>query len=238
MRAWDSISVPLWAGVPAARCIQLGYFCLQLPAMQSAPTEAIASREAQLSDTRYFRRFNPFALGSDVDGLPSWNNLLADLRELIERIEPQVIVLPHPHLDPHPDHLCSQQAVMQALNGMAWQPETLLHYANHLHDNDRWPMGDAGTGVALPPQIGDHESLRPWTLCLSTESQRRKAMSLGMMHDLQPRPPFKRLLRRAIQRCLAARRWRAFGENDFMRKAVRRHELFWVQELSGKRETN
>ncbi len=146
LRAWDSISVPLWGGVPQERCIQLGYFCLQLPAMQSVPAEAVASREAQLGDTRYFRRFNPFALGSDVDGLPSWNNLLADLRELIERIEPQVIVLPHPRFDPHPDHLCSQQAVMQALSGTTWQPDTLLHYANHLHDNDRWPMGDAGTG--------------------------------------------------------------------------------------------
>lgn len=238
LRAWDSISVPLWGGVPQERCIQLGYFCLQLSAMQSAPTEAVASREAQLGDTRYFRRFNPFALGSDVDGIPSWNNLLADLSELIERIQPQVIVLPHPRFDPHPDHLSSQQAVMQALNGTAWQPETLLHYANHLHDNDRWPMGDASTGVTLPPQINDHEPLRPWALCLSTEKQRHKAMSLGMMHDLQPRLPLKRLLRRAIQRCLAARHWPAFGENEFFRKAVRRHELFWVQELSGKRETN
>jgi LmbE family N-acetylglucosaminyl deacetylase len=238
LRAWDSVSVPLWGGVPQERCIQLGYFCLQLPAMQSAPAEAVASREAQLGDTRYFRRFNPFALGSDVDGLPSWNNLLADLRELIERIEPQVIVLPHPRFDPHPDHLCSQQAVMQALGDTTWQPDTLLHYANHLHDNDRWPMGDAGTGVALPPQMDMHEPLRPWTLCLSTENQWHKAMSLGMMHDLQPRLPFKRLLRRALQRCLVARRWPAFGENEFFRKTVRRHELFWVQELSGKRETN
>ena len=238
LRAWDSISVPLWGGVPQERCIQLGYFCLQLPAMQSAPADAVASREAQLGDTRYFRRFNPFALGSDVDGLPSWNNLLADLRELIERIEPQVIVLPHPRFDPHPDHLCSQQAVMQALSGTTWQPDTLLHYANHLHDNDRWPMGDAGTGVALPPQMDMHEPLRPWTLCLSTENQWHKAMSLGMMHDLQPRLSFKRLLRRALQRCLVARRWPAFGENEFFRKTVRRHELFWVQELSGKRETN
>jgi len=238
LRAWDSISVPLWGGVPQERCMQLGYFCLQLPAMQSAPADAVASREAQLGDTRYFRRFNPFALGSDVDGLPSWNNLLADLRELIERIEPQVIVLPHPRFDPHPDHLCSQQAVMQALSGTTWQPDTLLHYANHLHDNDRWPMGDAGTGVALPPQMDMHEPLRPWTLCLSTENQWHKAMSLGMMHDLQPRLPFKRLLRRALQRCLVARRWPAFGENEFFRKTVRRHELFWVQELSGKRETN
>ena len=238
LRAWDSVSVPLWGGVPQERCIQLGYFCLQLPAMQSAPTEAVTSREAQLGDTRYFRRFNPFALGSDVDGLPTWNNLLADLSELIDRIQPQVIVLPHPTFDPHPDHLCSQQAVMQALNGTAWQPETLLHYANHLHDNDRWPMGDAGTGVALPPQISAQVPLRPWAPCLPTEMQWRKAMSLGMMHDLQPRMPLKRLIRRGIQRCLAARRWPAFGENEFFRKTVRRHELFWVQELAGKRETN
>lgn len=238
LRAWDSVSVPLWGGVPQERCIQLGYFCLQLPAMQSSPGEAVASREAQLGDTRYFRRFNPFTLGSDVDGVPSWNNLLADLRELIERIQPQVIVLPHPRFDPHPDHLCSQQAVMQALSGTAWQPETLLHYANHLHDNDRWPMGEAGTGVALPPQLDAVEPLRPWTPCLSSEQQWHKAMSLGMMHDLQPRLPFKRLLRRGIQRCLAARRWPAFGENEFFRKTVRRHELFWVQELTGKRETN
>lgn len=238
LRAWDSVSVPLWGGVPQERCIQLGYFCLQLPAMQSTPGQAVASREAQLGDTRYFRRFNPFALGSDVDGVPSWNNLLADLHELIERIQPQVIVLPHPHFDPHPDHLCSQQAVMQALGGTAWQPETLLHYANHLHDNDRWPMGDAGTGVALPPQFEAVEPLRPWTPCLSPDRQWHKAMSLGMMHDLQPRLPFKRLLRRGIQRCFAARRWPAFGENEFFRKAVRRHELFWVQELTGKRESN
>ncbi|NUU34212.1 PIG-L deacetylase family protein [Pseudomonas sp. C2B4] len=238
LRAWDSISVPLWGGVPQERCIQLGYFCLQLPTMQGAPDEAVASREAQLDDTRYFRKFNPFALGSDADGVPSWNNLLADLRELIDRIQPQVIVLPHPHFDPHPDHLCSQQAVMQALTGTAWQPEILLHYANHLHDNDRWPMGDAGTGVALPPQFDAVEPLRPWTPSLSTEVQWRKAMSLGMMHDLQPRLPLKRLVRRGIQRFLAARRWPAFGQNEFFRKTVRRHELFWVQELTGKREPN
>ena len=155
--------------------------------MQSAPTETVASREAQLGDTRYFRRFNPFALGSDVDGLPSWNNLLADLRELIERIEPQIIVLPHPHLDPHPDHLCSQQAVMQALSGTAWQPETLLHYANHLHDNDRWPMGDAGTGVALPPQIGVHESLRPWTPVSVDRQPAAQGYVAG--HDARPSAP-------------------------------------------------
>ena len=58
--------------------------------------------------------------------------------------------MPHPQLDPHPDHICAQAAVLEALQGLDWQPETLLCYANHLHDNDRWPMGDSGDGVALP----------------------------------------------------------------------------------------
>lgn len=237
LRAWDSISVPLWGGVPQERCVQLGYFCLQLPQMQASPSVAMASREADLSDTRYFRRFNAMALDSDANGIASWDNLVADLVQLLERIEPQVIVLPHPRFDPHPDHICAQQALMQALARSTWQPESLLHYANHLHDNDRWPMGAAGCGVALPPQLASHGPLRPWALPVSAEHQWHKAMSLGMMHDLQPSPPFKRRLRRFIQRYLAARRWPAFGNNEFFRKAVRQHELFWVDDNVNKRET-
>ena len=234
LRAWDSISVPLWAGVAQDRCIQLGYFCMQLAAMQATPEQAIASREAELSDTRYFRRFNRVTLASDRDGLPTWRNLVNDLCELIEQIQPQVIVLPHPRFDPHPDHLCSQQAVMQALSRTNWQPQTLLHYANHLHDNDRWPMGASGRGVALPPQLHSQEPLCPWSLNMSSERQCNKAMSLGMMHDLQPPAPLKRQLRRLIQRFLVGRALPVYGQNEFFRKAVRLHELFWVARYPSK----
>ncbi|MFD2643837.1 PIG-L deacetylase family protein [Pseudomonas japonica] len=227
LRAWDSIAVPRWAGVAEARCVQLGYFCLQLPAMQAAPDQPVGSREADTSDTRPFRQFNHQALPGD-DGVPSWNNLLADLRTLIATARPQVIVLPHPLLDPHPDHLCAQQAVVEALQGLDWQPDTLLGYANHLHDNDRWPMGDTGTGVALPPVTEGDDLWLPCSLSLDPRRQCDKAMALGMMHDLQPRPPFKRRLRRVLQRLLAGRRGSTFGENEFFRKAVRRHELLWV----------
>ncbi|MHA6197693.1 PIG-L deacetylase family protein [Pseudomonas wadenswilerensis] len=236
LRAWDSLSVPLWAGVPQARCVQLGYFCLQLPAMKAEPGQAIASREADLLDTRLFRRFNSQPLASDADGTPSWRNLIQDLCELIERIRPASIVLPEPGLDPHPDHICARDAVIEALALTQWQPQTLLHYANHLHDNDRWPMGNAGEGIALPPHFNGETPMRPWVQEVTLQQQWQKAMSLGMMHDLQPRPPLKRRLRRLIQHYLAARRWPAFGENEFFRKAVRRHELFWVQALADKRE--
>ncbi|MNO33552.1 GlcNAc-PI de-N-acetylase [compost metagenome] len=231
LRAWDSIAVPRWAGVAESRCVQLGYFCLQLPAMQAAPDQPAASREADLADIRVFRRFNPFPLPADGDGAPTWRNLLADLRALLEMARPEVLVMPHPQLDPHPDHICAQAAVLEALQGLAWQPQTLLCYANHLHDNDRWPMGDSGDGVALPPQLSTAQAWAPCSLVLDLATQRDKAMALGMMHDLQPPAPFKRRLRRLLQRWLAGRRPSPYGENEFFRKAVRRHELFWRREL-------
>ncbi|WP_144175230.1 PIG-L deacetylase family protein [Pseudomonas sp. Kh13] len=231
LRAWDSIAVPRWAGVAQARCVQLGYFCLQLPAMQAAPDQPAASREADLADIRVFRQFNPFPLPADGDGAPTWHNLQADLRALLEMARPEVLVMPHPQLDPHPDHICAQAAVLEALQGLAWQPQTLLCYANHLHDNDRWPMGDSGDGVALPPQLSAAQAWAPCSLVLDLATQRDKAMALGMMHDLQPPAPFKRRLRRLLQRWLAGRRPSPYGENEFFRKAVRRHELFWRREL-------
>lgn len=227
LRAWDSLAVPRWAGVPEAQCAQLGYFCLQLPVMQAAPDQPIASREADLSDTRLFRQLNPFPLPGDSDGAPTWNNLLADLRALILRARPEVIVLPHPSLDPHPDHICAQAAVLEALQGLEWQPTTILGYANHLHDNDRWPMGNSGDGVALPPVFDASLSVYPCSLPLTLQQQRDKAMALGMMHDLQPRAALKRRLRRSIQALLAGRRPSPYGENEYFRKAVRRHELLW-----------
>lgn len=234
LRAWDSIAVPRWGGVPEAHCVQLGYFCLQLSAMQATPDQPIASREADLSDTRLFRQYNPMLLPGDADGAPTWNNLLADLRALLSKARPEVLVMPHPAIDPHPDHICAQAAVLEALQGLEWQPHTILGYANHLHDNDRWPMGNAYSGVSLPPYFDGANStvnLIPYSLELSPSTQRDKAMALGMMHDLQPAPPFKRRIRRWLQRMLAGRRWPAEGENEFFRKAVRRHELFWRRDV-------
>ncbi|KRP64573.1 PIG-L deacetylase family protein [Pseudomonas orientalis] len=228
LRAWDSLCVPRWAGVPEAQCLQLGYFCLQLPAMQAAPDQPQASREAQLDDTRLFRRFNSLTLPGDRDGAPTWVNLIADLRAVLLKARPEAIVLPTPLLDPHPDHICAYNAVVEALQGLEWQPGTLLGYANHLHDNDRWPMGNSGAGVALPPHFDAGQLFEPYCRVLSVSQQQDKAMALGMMHDLQPRPPFKRRMRRLLQQLLAGRGPSPYGENEFFRKAVRRHELLWV----------
>jgi LmbE family N-acetylglucosaminyl deacetylase len=232
LRSWDSLTIPLWGGVPAERCVQLGYYCLQLPAMAQEPGKSFGSRESQEADVRSVRRHNPLALPADSDGQPTWRNLVADLTALLEHYRPEVVVTPHPELDPHSDHVASTQALREAIALSSWKPATLLMYANHLHDNDRWPMGPAGAGIALPPAIEPLPADRLWSPLLSADAQLDKAMALAMEHDLQGGQGFKRQLRRWIQQGLAGRRWPDTGSNEFFRKAVRRHELFWVRDLS------
>ena len=233
LRAWDSLAVPLWGGVPQSQCVQLGYYCLQLPAMQAQPEQAFGSRESGETDIRSVRANNALSLPGDADGVPSWRNLLADLVAALEHYQPEVVVTPHPQLDPHSDHVASTQALLEAIELSSWKPKTLLLYANHLHDNDRWPMGPAGFGIALPPAIEALPADGLWSPCLDAAQQLDKAMALAMQHDLQGPLPLKRRIRRWIQHVLVGRRWPATGADEFFRKAVRRHELFWVRTLGG-----
>ncbi|MBF8778916.1 PIG-L deacetylase family protein [Pseudomonas fulva] len=232
LRSWDSLAVPLWGGVPASRCVQLGYYCLRLPDMAGAPDSPFGSLESGEADIRSARQANPLALPGDADGRPTWHNLVADLGALLRHFQPEVVVTPHPQLDPHADHLATTQALLQAIAECDRKPEVALFYANHLHDNDRWPMGPAGAGIALPPAVDEPVTDGLWSPTLDTQTQLDKAMALRMQHDLQGRPPLKKRVRRWIQRLLAGRRWPVTGEDEFFRKAVRRHELFWVRRLS------
>lgn len=231
LRTWDSIAAPLWGGVPAERCVQLGYYCLQLPAMAAEPSQAFGSRESGESDIRTARAFNPLRLPGDADGAPTWLNLVADLTALVEHIRPQVILTAHPELDPHADHVHATRAVQEAIERSVWKPETLLLYANHLHDNDRWPMGPADGGIALPPCIEPLPADPLWSPVLDAAARIDKAQALALQHDLQTPLTAKKRLRRLIQRLLAGRRWPLTGDDEFFRKAVRRHELFWVRKL-------
>lgn len=232
LRSWSSLAVPLWGGVPANRCVQLGYYCLQLAAMAAEPGKAFASRESGDCDIRSVRRFNPLALPGDRDGVPSWSNLVSDLSALLKHFRPEVLVVPHPELDPHPDHIHASRALGEAIARSGWKPEVQLLYANHLYDNDRWPMGPAGNGIALPPRLEPLPADGLWSPVLGAGARMDKAQALAMQHDLQTPLPLRKRLRRVIQWLLAGRRWPEVGQDDFFRKAVRRHELFWVRPAS------
>lgn len=231
LRTWDSMAIPLWGDVPQTNCVQLGYYCMQLPAMAQQPDVAFGSKQSGEADIRSARQYNSLKLPADATGLPTWNNLVADLAACLMHFKPDVVVMPHLEIDPHADHIATTQAFFQALEQSEWRPKRLFLYANHLHDNDRWPMGNANTGVALPPAMVELPADELFSYVLSAEQQMDKAMALLMQHDLQPPQPFKKRVRRLIQQVLTGRRWPKTGESEFLRKAVRKHELFWVREL-------
>ena len=231
LRTWDSLAIPLWGGVPQKNCVQLGYYCMQLPAMAQQPDLPFGSKQSGESDIRSARQYNSMQLPADRNGVPTWQNLVADLAACLMHFKPDVIVMPHPELDPHADHIATTQALFQALKLSEWRPKRLFLYANHLHDNDRWPMGHANTGVALPPAMLELPADQLFSYVLSEQQQLDKAMALLMQHDLQAPLPFKKRLRRVIQQVFTGRRWPKTGENEFLRKAVRKQELFWVREL-------
>lgn len=231
LRTWDSMAIPLWGGVQQANCVQLGYYCMQLPSMAQQPDIPFASKQSGETDICSARQHNAIALPADATGLPTWQNLVADLAGCLMHFKPDVVVMPHPEIDPHADHIATTQAFFQALEQSDWRPQRLFLYANHLHDNDRWPMGNANTGVALPPAMLELPADELFSYVLSDEQQLDKAMALLMQHDLQTPQPFKKRLRRIIQQVLTGRRWPKTGESEFLRKAVRKHELFWVREL-------
>lgn len=229
LRAWDSIAIPLWGGVAPENCLQLGYYGMQLAGMRKQPDSPLGSRISGNSDIREVRGWNKRRLPSDGDGSPTWNNLIADLAFLLDDFHPEAVITPHPRIDPHPDHVATTQALKEAAKRSQWKFEAVLFYANHLHDNDRWPMGPAGEGITLPPVFNADEREAFWSLRLPPEMQIDKAMALAMHHDLMPRIPLKKRIRRHIQALLAGRQWPPTGENEFFRKAVRSSELFHVR---------
>lgn len=113
-------ALPYRAGpaVPEARCVQLGYFCLQLPAM--AATLHDSPRRPRSATGRYAAvpPVQCLALPSDADGAPTWNNLIADLRAVLLKARPRSSWYRPRCSDPHPDHICAHAAVVQALEGL------------------------------------------------------------------------------------------------------------------------
>lgn len=228
VRAWDSVAIPKWAGTREGRVVQLGYFCKHLEQMNENPGQAVSSEFAGVSDTRLFRQFNSIKLASDGHGIASWKYLVEDLKELIESHKPDFVVTPHLTVDPHKDHHYSTLAIKQALQESGQENTQLLFYANHLRDTDMHPFGPARTLCSLPPLVNNPVELEGvFSFTLSDADQQDKILAVEMNHDLRRPVRFKKWLRKRLQKKLIGRYQPDYGEDEFLRKAVRVNELFF-----------
>ncbi|HET9315814.1 MAG TPA: PIG-L family deacetylase [Vicinamibacteria bacterium] len=195
LRSVDSVTVPWQGGIPPERCFNLGYFDARLKTMRQKPSEVVPELYGPNDDVAAYRRANIGRLLPSTSRKNSWAHLVEDLQALLKKVDPAVVIAPHPYLDNHADHQYTTVALAEAL--ARWnKPATFLLYTNHAASN-LYPYGPAGSNVSLPPLAA---SLPGWAAgselpvqgvyshAVSADLQRRKLYALETMHDLRLSP--------------------------------------------------
>jgi LmbE family N-acetylglucosaminyl deacetylase len=232
-RAWNSVAVPMLGGLTIERTANLGYFDGTLTAMRERPEIPVRSLHADAETLDTFGRSQDASLiESRERRRATWTNLVADIEHLVKTIRPDILVAPYPRLDAHPDHKMSTAALVEALKKLNWQHGSLLLYTNHLCSSDRYPFGDAGDLVSLPPGVRELFFDGIVSNPLDHEKQARKHMALDAMIDLRGNIETDSL--RSVANALkqALKSTLTDGHTSYFRQAVRANELFFEVRVS------
>lgn len=233
LRAVDSVTVPWQGRIPPERCYNLGYFDARLATMRKAPDTAVAEMYGPNIDVKPYREANLSRLLPVESRTNSWNHLIEDLADVLRKVKPSVVVMPHPLLDSHGDHKNTTVAAVQAMEVAGVAPTCLL-YTNHVN-KDRYPYGPAGTSSPLPPwSTSDVPVERVYAHPVSPQVQIGKLFALESMHDLRLSPDEQRTLSNPPP----GKRpdYPRMELIDYLRRAPRAEELFFVYSAAGARD--
>lgn len=231
LRAVDSVTVPWQGGIPPQRCFNLGYFDARLQTMHAKPTEVIPELYGPNQDVSPYRRANLGHLLGSGARTNTWAHLVEDLVKVLQKVQPTLIVMPHPFLDSHRDHAFTAVAAVEALRQWKGSASFLL-YTNHANEN-LYPYGPAGTPAPLPPWVGRELEIEGfYAHPLDPGLQRRKLFALETMHDLRLSPA-----EQATCLTTGAKPERddypRVPAVDYFRRAPRPEELFFVFHRKG-----
>jgi LmbE family N-acetylglucosaminyl deacetylase len=140
LRVADSLSAPQLGKVRPERCVNLAYPGAMLERMQLQPSQSFQlACEPKLprSELRAMNVVQDFRSGTQC----TWNNLIEELRLVLELAKPDIIVCPHPLLDAHSDHVFTTYAVEQAMRNSVGPRPLFLLYAVHHAGARAYPAG-------------------------------------------------------------------------------------------------
>jgi hypothetical protein len=232
LRAVDSVTVPWQGGIAPERSYNLGYFDGRLDTMYATPERVVPEVYGPNSDVLPYRRANIGTLLPIESRTNTWHHLVDDLATVLQKVNPEIIVMPDPRLDAHLDHEFTSVAVVQALE--RWHGNAVfLLYTNHIASN-RYPYGPAGGVMSLPPTPRDIELQRVYSHATDAALQIRKTFALESMHDLRLSPDEQML----CDTPGVARRpdYPRAPAEDYLRRAPRANELFYVFDRDGARK--
>lgn len=237
LRSLESIQMPLLAGHSPAQTMNLGYFDCTLATMHADPATPVASGTTGVDDVMTFRRGSLLTPPHVLRREASWNNLVADLRSVMETTTPDIVVVPHPVLDCHPDHRFTFLATLQAIRASGHRECSFFLYTVHGELSQTYPFGGSESIVSLPPWFNPDLPLEGLYSHTLTSSMRvRKLLALDAMSDLRPAPMFFEVagpvakLEELVS--LLFKRKQDFDRN-FGKKRARFNELFFVHSMAG-----
>ena len=155
---------------------------------------------------------------------------MEDLADILRKVKPGIIVMPHPWLDGHADHEYTAVALVEALD--KWHDNaTFLLYTNHTAGN-RYPYGPAGSVMSLPPWAESDITLQGvYSHPVDPAVQLRKLFALESMHDLRLAPEEQSSCE--IPGLLRRPDYPRVPEVDYLRRGPRSDELFYVYNREG-----
>ena len=232
VRAWNSITIPMLAGVAPDNCINLGYFDASLRNMHDDTTTLAKSRYINTTNINLFRSKNCANFTDSLKSESTWRSLVNDMKYLLLKVKPTLIVSAYPALDYHFDHKFTTVALIQAMQELNYQNCQLWLYTNHLPLTTMYPDGQIGSQISLPPHF-ENEPIyfdKLFSFPLSKNLQSDKVLALDAMNDLRPDTEYR------YAKVLWDRTKQTFfdklylKESDYFRRSVRSNELFFVIE--------
>jgi LmbE family N-acetylglucosaminyl deacetylase len=234
MRMRDSLTTPQLGNVPLERCVNLVYPDGHLRGMHglfARPAMLTCEKTISRTSLRAMNRLAEFQSG----GAPcTWKGLVDDIRLLLEKANPDIVICPHPLLDSHDDHIFTTVAIEEAARHAKRNDLLFFLYAVHHRHAPLYPFGPACGWVSLPPWTDSEwvaDSL--YSHPLTPDARIAKYFAVDAAHGLRtysdgaPRT-FKEALR-AIRREMGA-----YGSGiglsagSFLRRAPRPNEMYYV----------
>jgi LmbE family N-acetylglucosaminyl deacetylase len=229
IRVIDSITVPWQGGIPPDRTFNMGYFDARLAEMYDKRDQVIPEMYRKNTDIAVYRRENIGSMLPKRSRESKWENLVEDTIAILRKVNPDVIVAPHPQLDTHRDHQFTTVALAEAFT--RWRKRVpLLLYTNHA-DRNRYPYGPAGTIMSLPPLVGVSGEIQldgVYSHPVAASVQRLKLFALESMHDLRFTPTRQYQLAKGDERAIVPEKAGPEPDITYLRRAPRSSELFYT----------
>ena len=232
LRTWNSVTVPLLAGVEPDNILNLGFFDETLQSMYTNDTAKVMGIFTKTNDINTFRKFNTSKYKDSLTGSSNWNSLVSNLKYLIGAFKPDIIVAPYPLIDLHPDHKFTTIAVIEALKGLDMHDGFLFLYTNHHTLSESYPYGDTGEEVTLPPYFKNGLYFNSiFSNRVDEAILKEKILAFDAMNDLRgdtewrfPQKEVSNFSRNMVMQTMGITK-------DYYRRAARSNELFFIVDI-------